>query len=97
MDLSEGETGEKVREFACKGRSDGQSDRRDAPREEGCSAPIAVTQEDMDGITSDDLKEQFQRHEGLLENMSLSIGRLLSSINLIYSFISILTFLTRAY
>ena len=29
----------------------------------------------MDGITADDLKEQFQRHEGLLENLTLSIGR----------------------
>ena len=28
----------------------------------------------MDGITADDLKEQFQRHEGLLENLTLSIG-----------------------
>ena len=28
----------------------------------------------MNGITLDDLKEQFQRHEGLIENLSLSIG-----------------------
>ncbi len=28
----------------------------------------------MHGITVDDLKEQFQRHEGLIENLSLSIG-----------------------
>ena len=34
--------------------------------------------EGMNGITVDDLKEQFQRHEGLLENLSLSIEKLLS-------------------
>ncbi len=28
----------------------------------------------MAGITADDLKEQFQRHEGLLENLTLNIG-----------------------
>ena len=31
----------------------------------------------MNGITLDDLKEQFQRHEGLIENLSLSIGKIL--------------------
>ena len=35
-----------------------------------------ILQEGMDGITADDLKEQFQRHEGLLENLTLSIGKL---------------------
>ncbi|XP_023324717.1 NADPH oxidase 5 isoform X3 [Eurytemora carolleeae] len=31
--------------------------------------------EGMAGITADDLKEQFQRHEGLLENLTLNIGK----------------------
>jgi len=34
-----------------------------------------AVKEGMDGITADDLKEQFQRHEGLLENLTLSIGK----------------------
>ena len=31
-------------------------------------------QEGCDGITVDDLKDQLQRHEGLLENLTISIG-----------------------
>ena len=33
-----------------------------------------IFKEGMAGITADDLKEQFQRHEGLLENLTLNIG-----------------------
>ena len=35
-----------------------------SPCQEGCS-----------GITVDDLKDQLTRHEGLLENLTISIGR----------------------
>ena len=31
-----------------------------------------------DGITVDDLSDQFQKHKGLLENLTLSIGRSMS-------------------
>ena len=35
---------------------------------------LLLFKEGMAGITADDLKEQFQRHEGLLENLTLNIG-----------------------
>jgi len=34
-----------------------------------------AVQEGCSGITVDDLKDQLQRHEGLLENLTISIGR----------------------
>ena len=37
---------------------------------------IIVFQEGCSGITVDDLKDQLQRHEGLLENLTISIGNL---------------------
>jgi hypothetical protein len=33
-----------------------------------------AAQEGCEGITVDDLKDQLQRHEGLLENLTISIG-----------------------
>ena len=33
-----------------------------------------ILQDGCDGITVDDLKDQLQRHEGLLENLTISIG-----------------------
>ena len=41
---------------------------------------MCTIQGGMNGITVDDLKEQFQRHEGLIENLSLSIGKSFSII-----------------
>ena len=44
-----------------------------------CSA----CQDGCSGITVDDLKDQLQRHEGLLENLTISIGKPGTSVNII--------------
>ena len=36
---------------------------------------IIVLQDGCAGITVDDLKDQLTRHEGLLENLTISIGK----------------------
>ena len=37
---------------------------------------FSVLQDGCSGITVDDLKDQLQRHEGLLENLTISIGEI---------------------
>jgi hypothetical protein len=36
---------------------------------------MTLSQDGCSGITVDDLKDQLQRHEGLLENLTISIGK----------------------